>query len=399
MADIESVRQQMMEELERKIRSDGRLGSIRNKIQNGDYSEAGQYGTRCGELLSEVIRQNMTEDLFQECDVNGLASMLLPVIEKETEYVSNAVSAAQRLQNQETGIGINPIKPDFDASQYYNIFGKMQAYNSYDEAAWLLDEPSTLDSLQVVDKTMKENAEFHYKSGLRTKVVRTIESDNPCEECETAAGEYYFPNVPDYVWYRHNGCRCEIRIETEKNGYDRGNTLRNTFTENQRRVSLSQKQNESNKDIYPGMKDITRRYLSEATPGRGNISYTDHYDSKKYENEDRVAKLLFKKIGGDITLLEPFNNKKRSDYFWNDAFWELKNCSSAKAVDAAVRTALKQIVELPGGIIIELDSSVNINDAKFVLNDRLKRSMHEYNSIDIIIIQNKSIKSVMNYSN
>ena len=46
MADIESVRQQMMEELERKIRSDGRLGSIRNKIQNGDYSEAGQYGTR-----------------------------------------------------------------------------------------------------------------------------------------------------------------------------------------------------------------------------------------------------------------------------------------------------------------------------------------------------------------
>lgn len=215
MADIDRVRQQMMEELERKIRSDGRLGSIRNKIQNGDYSEAGQYGTRCGELLSEVIRQNMTEDLFQECDVNGLASMLLPVIEKETEYVSNAVSAAQRLQNQETGIGINPIKPDFDASQYYNIFGKMQAYDSYDEAAWILDEPIVQDSLKTVDESLRENAEFQYKAGLRTCVIREVEPDC-CEFCAERAGTYYYPDVPDMVFERHNDCRCEIRIETEK---------------------------------------------------------------------------------------------------------------------------------------------------------------------------------------
>jgi hypothetical protein len=215
MADIDSVRQQMMEELERKIRSDGRLGSIRNKIQNGDYSEAGQYGTRCGELLSEVIRQNMTEDLFQECDVDGLASMLLPVIEKETEYVSNAVAAAQRSQNQETGIGIKPIKTDFDVSQYYNIFGKMQAYDSYDEAAWLLDEPIVQDSLKTVDESLRENAEFQYKAGLRTCVIREVEPDC-CEFCAERAGTYYYPDVPDMVFERHNDCRCEIRIETEK---------------------------------------------------------------------------------------------------------------------------------------------------------------------------------------
>ena len=218
MADINEARQQMMEELQRKIQTDSKLSSIRNKIQNGDYSEASQYGVRSGEILSEVIRGNITEELFQQCDVKGLGDMLLPVIKQENQYVANAVSAAQKAQNAEVGIGIKPLQAENDLSAYFNIFGKMKsdAYDSFEQASWLLDEPIVHDSLSIVDDTLQENAEFQYKSGLRTCVIRDPEPDC-CDWCAERAGTFYYPDVPDSVWERHNHCLCEIRIETEKN--------------------------------------------------------------------------------------------------------------------------------------------------------------------------------------
>lgn len=217
MADINEARQQMMEELQRKIQTDSKLSSIRNKIQNGDYSEASQYGVRSGEILSEVIRGNITEELFQQCDVKGLGDMLLPVIKQENQYVANAVSAAQKAQNAEVGIGIKPLQAENDLSAYFNIFGKMKsdAYDSFEQASWLLDEPIVHDSLSIVDDTLQENAEFQYKSGLRTCVIRDPEPDC-CDWCAERAGTFYYPDVPDSVWERHNHCLCEIRIETEK---------------------------------------------------------------------------------------------------------------------------------------------------------------------------------------
>lgn len=217
MADINEARQQMMEELQRKIQTDSKLSSIRSKIQNGDYSEASQYGMRSGEILSEVIRGNITEELFQQCDVKGLGEMLLPVIKQENQYVSNAVSAAQKAQNAEVGIGIKPLQAENDLNSYFNIFTKMKsdAYESFEQASWLLDEPIVHDSLSIVDDTLKENADFQYKSGLRTCVIRDAEPDC-CDWCAERAGTYYYPDVPDSVWERHNNCLCEIRIETEK---------------------------------------------------------------------------------------------------------------------------------------------------------------------------------------
>lgn len=218
MSDINDIRQKMMDDLKRETHNDPALQRYRKAIQDSDSAAASQYSIRCGELLSKVLTSNMTDDVFQESSVDDLGQLLMPVIRQEFEYVSNAVSAAQRSMNEDAGIGIKPIRSDMDVGQYYNLFGKMQIYDSFEDASWLLDEPITLDSLRIVDETQRENAEFHYKSGLRTKVIRTIESDRPCAECEDAAGEYYYPDVPDDVWYRHNGCRCEIRIETEKDG-------------------------------------------------------------------------------------------------------------------------------------------------------------------------------------
>lgn len=292
MADINEARQQMMDELQRKIQTDSKLSSIRNKIQNGDYSEASQYGMRSGEILSEVIRGNITEELFQQCDVKGLGEMLLPVIKQENQYVSNAVSAAQKAQNAEVGIGIKPLQAENDLNSYFNIFTKMKsdAYESFEQASWLLDEPIVHDSLSIVDDTLHENAEFQYKSGLKTCVIRDPEPDC-CDWCAERAGTYYYPDVPDSVWERHNNCLCEIGIETEKDSTN--------IETNYRRLPFPQSGDNIGIELRkktPGQREIEVAIKEQINyRGKGNLVadaiVKNHYDLK-YISPETMYNLL-----------------------------------------------------------------------------------------------------------
>ena len=75
----------------------------------------------------------------------------------------------------------------------------------------------------------------------------------------------------------------------------------------------------------------------------------------------------------------------------------MKNCSTAKAADAAVRKALKQIAPNPGGIVIEFDDKVNLNEAIDVINDRMGRSMNDASPIDVMIVQKKTMICVLSF--
>ncbi|MBO4375439.1 MAG: hypothetical protein J5829_10070, partial [Lachnospiraceae bacterium] len=47
------------------------------------------------------------------------------------------------------------------------------------------------------------------------------------------------------------------------------------------------------------------------------------------------------------------DNVKTPDFLWHDKHWDLKDVSSVKAVDNAVRKGLHQIKDNPGGIILD----------------------------------------------
>mgnify|MGYP007070188756 CR=1 FL=1 len=214
MADINSVRQQMMEELENRIKADGKLSTIRKKIQNGGtYSDAEAYAIRSGELLSTVLQENLTDDLFDEgMNVSDLASAIIPMMEKNYDYVSAASAVVQKALNEAGGLGISPIRAEFDQRAAYNLIGKMAKYDSLEDASWLLDEPVVTNFLEVVDRTTEANLDFQYKAGMQPKIIRTAEPDC-CDTCAALEGEYDYEEVRDRnnpVFWRHNNCQCEI---------------------------------------------------------------------------------------------------------------------------------------------------------------------------------------------
>ena len=144
--------------------------------------------------------------------------------------------------------------------------------------------------------------------------------------------------------------------------------------------------------------DITKQYLNDASPGSGEIIKQEGYIDSLHINEISIAKWLINTLGGDVVLLNEKNldNVKTPDFLWHDKHWDLKDVSSVKAVDNAVRKGLHQIKDNPGGIILDFGKkAININEVKKIVECRLRRGFPS--SVDIILISKNKLTTVFRY--
>lgn len=63
-----------------------------------------------------------------------------------------------------------------------------------------------------MDSTVKTNADFQYKAGLRPK-IRRMTDGKCCEWCSRLAGVYDYPDVPKDVFRRHANCGCVVEYD------------------------------------------------------------------------------------------------------------------------------------------------------------------------------------------
>ncbi len=144
--------------------------------------------------------------------------------------------------------------------------------------------------------------------------------------------------------------------------------------------------------------DVTEEYLRTATPGQGKITYDEGYRKGKYAREVNTAEWLHDRFGGDIRLLRESSEFgiKTPDYEWRGKLWDLKNTTTAKAADAAVRHALKQIKDNPGGVILDYgDADIVLEELEEVLLSRIRRSGLPL--VDIIILMKNELKKIIRY--
>lgn len=104
--------------------------------------------------------------------------------------------------------------------------------------------------------------------------------------------------------------------------------------------------------------------------------------------EIRVANQIHEQLGGEIVLLQESDvpGIKRPDIMWMGKEWEIKSISSAKAADSALRKAIKQIKENPGGVIFDVADGVDVQQLIEVIDARATRS--KTFEADIIAIKN-----------
>lgn len=143
-------------------------------------------------------------------------------------------------------------------------------------------------------------------------------------------------------------------------------------------------------------KDVTKLYLSDANPGRGNVEFEQDYRKNERQDEIRMANWIHKTLGGDIVLKTELHGQKNPDYEWLGSFWDLKTTSTEKSANSALKSGIKQIKENPGGIILNYgDKQIDINELMKVIDKRM--AWYPSESADIIIISRGRIEKVLRY--
>ena len=144
-------------------------------------------------------------------------------------------------------------------------------------------------------------------------------------------------------------------------------------------------------------KDVTTKYIQSARPGMGKVRYQTGYNLNSHKAEVRTAQKIRELFGGKIVLLKESNEqgKKTPDYLWKGKGWEQKTISTAKAADSALRGALKQIAENPGGVVFECEGNINADDLIKVLDSRALRKVNF--DFDIIALQEGNLLFARRY--
>lgn len=359
----------------------------------GTYEEANEYAIEVGEILAKCYADSITEDTLPDGKMyyNIAKRTIEPTMQNNFDLISNVSVSAQEALNQKASIGLAVEYPEINQYKIDSIINKLTS-DQFNKVAFILKEPVVHFSQSIVDDTIKANAEMHSKSGLHPKITRKVRG-GCCKWCMNLAGTYAYPDdVPDDVYRRHDHCRCEVLYNPGE-----GKQVQNVHTKSweNREEEIQRRIEFSTSKVSKYAEDVTAEYFGTAKPGEGSISYDDGYDVSSHKHEVQMANFLFEKFGGDLTLLKERNIKdvKTPDYVWNSKYWDLKNVSSEKAAYSAVRHGIKQIIENPGGLILDYRNT-DKNNLQLIINqidDRMQRTKVE-NADIMIILENNRIK-------
>lgn len=203
----------------------------------------------------------------------------------------------------------------------------------------------------------------------------------------------------------HANCDCQYAVRFDGSstveGYDPDKYLE--IYENSEGSTPQEKINSMRRELSKREKgiDVTSEYLEKSTPGKGNIEFDGGYKEGKHINEIKCANWLVDTFGGDIKLLNESDqiSVKTPDYLWNGKLWDLKTTQTEKAADSAIRHGIKQIIDNPGGMILDYgDNDISIDDLRKIISARVSRSQTIYEGgIDIIVKRNGKKVKVFRY--
>ena len=206
----------IQKEFQASVKNNAAMIRFAELVKNGTatYKQANDYAVWCGQFLSAAYKNNITSGILPDGRMyyNIADRILSETLTKNHELISTAAEAVQNSLNRNAGIGIKAIKPKLNQDRIKGLIDKVSDADNFDDVAWVLDEPVVNFSQSIVDDTIKTNAEFHSKAGLKPTIVRVPEA-GACEWCREVAGTYTYPDVPEDVYRRHERCRCTVEYD------------------------------------------------------------------------------------------------------------------------------------------------------------------------------------------
>lgn len=193
-----------------------RIQALRKAVDAGTatHMEVQEYALEVGNQLAAAFQAHLSSDVLPDGRMfyNIAQRVVREPMEQGYELVAQAAVQVQEQMNQAAGIGLQAVKPTLNDDRIRGIVDRLDSEASFDDVAWILDQPVVTFTQSVADDAVKANAEIQAQAGLYPKIVRKAES-KCCAWCSALGGVYEYPDVPDDIYRRHENCRCTVTFD------------------------------------------------------------------------------------------------------------------------------------------------------------------------------------------
>lgn len=206
---LDKIKADFFEQAEKSAELERLLLLVRSGKAN--FIDAHEFSTKLGQILSEALQNNISGLILPDGKMHfNIASRILnETLGTNHKMVSTYAKQVQETLNKEAGIGLKSIQAPINQERINGLVNRLSYEEKFDDVSWILKEPIINFNQNIVDNHIKVNADFHFKSGLKPKIVRTTDG-NCCAWCSKLAGVYAYPNVNKDVFRRHDRCNCTV---------------------------------------------------------------------------------------------------------------------------------------------------------------------------------------------
>lgn len=339
MQDISpELLEKLQEEFKKKFNSNKNIKKLNELIlsKKVTFTEANEFAFELGNILAEVFKSNLSSEILPDGRMyfNIAKKVIEPQIYQNYELISAYSSDVQNMLNKNSGLGIKAIRPPVNQDRIDGIIKRVSDEEEFDKIKWILNEPIKNFSQSVVDETIKANAEFQYKAGLKPKIIRK-EFGKCCEWCREVVGTYEYPKVPKDVYKRHRYCRCSVEY-----------------------IEAGKSQNVWTKNIYQGKTEEELRQF-RIRQIRDIIKRKEEKDRKEASKTQRILK--------NFLLGKEVNDIKIKDVSFHFAEKVIKRSLKADDIIETINNPLKidkikyDSENRPSFKVIGEKSTININ--------------------------------------
>lgn len=282
--------------------------ALLKKVQQGTatFAEAQAYSLEVSRLIGRAYAAHVSSAALPNGKMYyNIASRLIPsTLDENYKLVSDYSVRVQQALNADAGIGLKAQAAEQNRDRVDGLVDMVSNADQYDDVSGKLLSAVENYSQNVVDETIKANAGFHYRAGLRSKIIRKAER-KCCAWCSGLAGEYDYPNVPDDIYRRHENCRCTVLY----NPADGSKDLQNVHTKQWK--SAEEYDKIKNRKSIGLLSDNKRRYELDIVIGKSLGAKAKNYIVLDLETGDffRFAE------GSRIQNVEVFAGKGTKNVF------------------------------------------------------------------------------------
>lgn len=233
-------------DFEKNLSEDKAAAALNEKLAAGQarYEDAYNYAESVGNARAKAFESQISSDVLPEGKMHyNIASRLMnDSLTTDHEMIADYAAGVQKAYNEEAGINLKALKADVNEDRIDGFVERLSSEDVFDDVSWILQEPVVTHARSVVDDTIKKNAEFQGRAGIKATVIRNADP-KCCKWCSDLAGDYVYPSVPREVFQRHDNCRCTVDYNGRKlTAYQSGN-LSHTFRDQGEQERVEKRKN------------------------------------------------------------------------------------------------------------------------------------------------------------